>query len=219
MLEKGFVEFFSELEKSNTKEWFEHNKKRFEKDVKKPFEEFVGDLIQAVQKEDSAVQILPKDAIFRIHRDVRFSKDKSPYKTHMAAVVSAGGRKNLQVPGIYVQCSHQGLMIAGGAHECDPDLILKIRRAIAADPKAFRKVIEDKTFIEKFGELQGEKNKVLPEEFKAAAASEPYIANKQWYCWAELPATTLLSKDAVNVVMEHWHAIRPLNEYLAKVMK
>ncbi|MBX3117693.1 MAG: DUF2461 domain-containing protein [Fimbriimonadaceae bacterium] len=219
MLGKEYVDFFKELEADNSKEWFEKNKKRFEKVVKGPFEEFVAEVITQVQKHDKAVQLLPKDAIFRIYRDVRFSKDKTPYKTFMAAVVSPGGRKDLQNPGIYMQCSHKTLAIAGGVYECDPETMIKIRRAIMADPKTFHKVTEAKEFVEKFGEIQGDRNKVLPEEFKAAAAAEPYVANKQWYFWVELPEKVVSSPKIVDTVMEHWHVARPVNEYFAKIMK
>lgn len=219
MISEDFVEFFKELSANNEKTWFEANKKRFEKTVKVPFEELVAEVIMEVQKHDPAVQILPKDAVFRIYRDVRFSKDKTPYKTHMGAVISAGGRRQLQTPGIYIQCSHEGLAIAGGLYECDPELIQKVRRAIMADPRAFHKVVDAKDFVEKFGEIRGDRNKVLPEEFKAAAANEPYIANKQWYFWTELPVDELLRPDVVNVVMEYWHVARPVNGYFAKIMR
>ena len=91
---KDFIDFFKELAANNKKEWFDFNRKRYEKSVKQPFAEFVQEMIDRIRADDPKVDISTKDAIFRINRDVRFSKDKTPYKTHMAAIVSARGKKD-----------------------------------------------------------------------------------------------------------------------------
>lgn len=111
---KDFIDFFSELEKNNNKVWFDENKKRYEKYVKIPFIEFVTEIIIRVQEDDSLVNINAKEAIFRINRDVRFSNDKSPYKSHTSAAISAGGKKDFAYPGIYLELSHKGLGVYGG---------------------------------------------------------------------------------------------------------
>ena len=95
---EDFLRFFKELAGNNNKEWFDLNRKRYFKEVKDPFHHFIEDLIAAVQKEDSNVNIAPKDAIFRINRDVRFSKDKTPYKLQVSAIISKGGKKDKVSP-------------------------------------------------------------------------------------------------------------------------
>ena len=91
--EKDFLEFFKELEKNNNKDWFDANRKRYEKVIKDPFKAFVQKMIDRMHELDSSVIIQPKDCIFRINRDIRFSKDKTPYKSNVSAVVGVGGKK------------------------------------------------------------------------------------------------------------------------------
>jgi hypothetical protein len=96
-----FNAFFMDLAKNNNKEWFDANRKRYESSVKKPFHAFVGEAIQRIGKLDRTVAIEPKEAIFRINRDIRFSKDKTPYKLSCSAIISPAGRKDHAVPGLY----------------------------------------------------------------------------------------------------------------------
>ena len=96
---KDFIGFFSDLENNNNRDWFHENKKRYETSVKGPFESLVSALISELSKVYPEMTITPKDAIFRINRDIRFSKDKSPYKTHMAALISPGGKKDKTTSG------------------------------------------------------------------------------------------------------------------------
>ena len=92
---KDFTKFLKDLEKNNNREWFNENKKRYEESVKEPFYNFIDEMIMRINAIDNNVAIQPKDAIFRIYKDVRFSKDKLPYKTQVSAVISPGGRKDM----------------------------------------------------------------------------------------------------------------------------
>ena len=98
-----FVEFFKDLAKNNQKEWFHENKKRYEASIKNPFTLFLKDLIAEIQKFDSELHIEPKDCILRINRDVRFSKDKTPYNLHYTAFISKGGKKDKSIPGFFLR--------------------------------------------------------------------------------------------------------------------
>lgn len=91
--DENFLKFFKSLNKNNHKEWFDKNKSTYEASVKKPFEKLVADLIFKMQKLHPGFQCEVKDAVFRINRDIRFSKDKTPYKTNVSAVICHGGRK------------------------------------------------------------------------------------------------------------------------------
>ena len=92
-----FVDFFKELSKNNNTQWFNENKKSYETHVKLPFIKFIDDLIIEMSKLDETIAIEAKDAITRINRDIRFSKDKSPYKMHVSAIISAKGKKVKEV--------------------------------------------------------------------------------------------------------------------------
>lgn len=213
-----FLDFFKELEENNVKEWFHEHKKRYEKNVKAPFHDFISDMIKRIQVKDPEVRIEPKDAIFRINRDIRFSPDKSPYKTHVAAVISRDGRKNHATPGFYIHLNHKQAMAGGGGYFISKEQLYTLRENIAADPKSFRNVVNNKAFKSKFGEIKGEKNKVLPKEFKEAAEKEPLIYNKQFYYMADLDPEVVLEDNLPELMMEYFNAGNVFNVYLNKVL-
>ncbi len=213
-----FNAFFMDLAKNNNKEWFDANRKRYESSVKKPFHAFVGEAIQRIGKLDRTVAIEPKEAIFRINRDIRFSKDKTPYKLSCSAIISPAGRKDHAVPGLYLELGPEHVGIYGGAYMPDKVQLECIRTAIVQDGRAFRKIIGATDFVSHFGSVRGEANKILPKEFKAAVVKEPLIANKQFYVMAERPAKLVASATLMNVIMDHYKAVRPFNDWLKKAM-
>lgn len=214
----NFIEFFKELSKNNHKEWFDQNRKRYEEHVKKPFHAFVDEMIRRINEDDPSVQILPKDAIFRINRDIRFSKDKSPYKTNVSALISAGGKKDKTFPGIYLELSAEGMRIYGGAHMLDKEQLNNVRETIAENPEGFIAVINDRQFKDKFGGIRGEKNKRVPKEFAEAAEKQPFILNKEFYYFVKLPVKTITSPGLADVTMEYYYAGKPVNHFLKKAM-
>lgn len=211
-----FNRFFIELAANNNKDWFHANRTRYENVVKQPFERFVGEMITRVAKVDPKVRIEPKEAIFRINRDVRFSKDKAPYKLNRSALISAAGRKDMNASGIYFELGPEAVRIYGGAYMPDKDALLRIRSRIAKDLTKFRKLREDKDFIKRFGTVQGEANMRLPPEFQAAAAKEPLLYNKQFYYGAELPPKLVTSPKLPDLLMEHYAAMAPMNAFLLR---
>lgn len=214
-----FNGFFKDLAKNNHREWFEANRKRYEASVKEPFEAFVAEAIQRIAKHDKAVAITPREAIFRLHRDIRFSKDKTPYKLESSAIISPAGRKDHSVPGIYFALGPESVKFYGGAYAPDKEQVERIRTAIMRDMATFHKVVHAKTFKEVFGTVQGEANKVLPAAFKEAAKLEPLIANKQFYVGAERKASLVTDPKLLDVLMDHYLAMRPFNVWLAQTMR
>jgi uncharacterized protein (TIGR02453 family) len=194
LLYRRVFEILSGFGKTQRKKWFDANKAWYENDVKEPFTAFVEEMIARIRAKDPEVAISAKDAIFRINRDIRFSKDKRPYKTHMAANISAAGRRSHEEPGFYFQFGPKTLMIAGGAYMVETGNIHKIRRAIADDLEKFDSLLKEKEFKKKYGTLQGEQNKVMPPEFKEPALKQPLLSNKQFYYMAELGADAILKK-------------------------
>jgi len=214
-----FLKFFRGLKKNNSKAWFDANKKMYEAAVKQPFTAFVEEIITRIRAEDPALTIAAKEAIFRLNRDVRFSKDKAPYKTHMAANISAGGRKNHELPGFYLQFGPEQVMLGGGAYMLENESIYKVRKAIVKDLDEFAALLKEKNFKQKFGTLQGEQNKVLPAEFKEYVAKQPLVTNKQFYYMAELEAETILKKNLPELVLQYYHAGKAMNEFLKYAMR
>jgi uncharacterized protein (TIGR02453 family) len=218
MLQPDLLQFLYELSQNNNRDWFEKNKKRYEATVKKPFEQFVGVLIDKLKTVEPGFQIQPKDCIHRIYRDTRFSADKTPYKTHISAVFTPKGRQSMEHPGYYFHLEFGNLMLGGGAYFLDKEPLYMVRKAIAQDPDTFRSVVENPEFVRYYGAVQGDKNKVLPPEFKVAANKEPLLANKQFYFMAEMDPETCLKPDFADFVLNYFVAGKPLNDYFRRAL-
>ncbi|MCB9354515.1 MAG: DUF2461 domain-containing protein [Lewinellaceae bacterium] len=213
MLNNDFLQFLYELSQNNNRDWFEKNKKRYESSVKKPFEETVGAVLERIRSFEPGFTATPKDCIFRIYRDTRFSADKTPYKTHVGAVLTSQGRKNMDQPGYYLHIEFGNLMLGGGAYFLDKEPLRKVRTAIMQDPGTFRDLVGSKDFVEKFAEIKGEKNKVMPPEFKEAVKSEPMLAHKQFYFMAEIDPENVLRPDFPDFAASYFKAGKPLNDF------
>ena len=217
---QDFIDFFSELSANNNRDWFHANKSRYEKNVKNPFHDFVQHMIDRVHAVDKTVVITPKDAIFRINRDIRFSADKTPYKTHMSAIVSSGGKKHKTVPnGMYFQFGPEDDRIYGGAYMLDKNQLQLVREGIASDLSGFEKLIKAKPFAKKFGELHGDEHKRLPKEFQEAAEKQPLLYKKSFYFFAKFEAETILRDDLPDLLMDYYRAGRTVSEFFASAMQ
>ena len=214
MIQQAALDFLKDLRKNNNRDWFHSNKKRYEKDLKKPFAELVGTLIEVAREIDSQVDILPKDATFRINRDTRFSKDKTPYKTHVGAIISRFGRKRKEFPGYYVHIEPGRLMLGGGAYFLPTDMLWKVREHIMKNANEFSTIIHEKDFVEKYDAIQGEKNKRLPKEIMEAAKTQPLLFNKQFYYMAELPTEIAIMPDFIDFCRLYFQAAARLNAFL-----
>ena len=213
-----FLAFFKELAANNSKDWFDENRKRYEKSVKKPFADFVQEMINRIAEVEPDMDIAPKDAIMRINRDIRFSKDKTPYKTTVSAIISSTGKKDKTVPGVYLELGPEAIRIYGGAHMLEKDQLHDVRSTIAGDPKAFHALLEDKNFAARFGTIHGEKQKRMPPELKEQAEKEPFLLNKQYYYYAVLDVSLITSDQLADTLIEYVDAARPMKDYLAKAL-
>lgn len=213
-----FVQFFKELANNNQKEWFHANKKRYESCVKKPFENFLSDLISEIRKEDPSLEIQPKDCVLRINRDLRFSKDKTPYNLHYSAVVSHKGRKDKSVPGLFLRFTPEEVGIMGGAYVLDKDQLHALRSHIAQHSTALKALTDNKSFTSKFGELKGEESKRMPVEFQESVKQIPLLSKKQFYFVAKRETDMITSENLLAEMMEYWYAADPINKFLTQVI-
>lgn len=213
-----YLEFFKELAGNNHKEWFDIHRKRYEQSVKIPMQVFVKDLILTLNRFDKEIQIEPKDAIFRINRDIRFSKDKSPYKLHSSAVISKYGKKDKSYPGLYIELGPEYFGIYGGLYMPDSKEIQDIRTYIADHQKEFSALINEADFIDKYGEIKGEKNQRIPKEFTKIAEEIPLIMNKQWYYFAHLDPETILGEDLIDIVLDYYSTAKGMRAFLIKAI-
>lgn len=214
-----FCEFFKDLAKNNNRDWFHDNKKRYESSVKNPFEAFIAEMLDRISRADPRVQITPKDAILRINRDIRFSKDKTPYNLHRTAFLSAGGRKNKEIPGFFLRLSPEMVGVMAGAYQPSKENLHKIRNTLTNQALHLQEILDNKSFIEKYNTVKGEQNKRIPKEFQAAAASNPLVANKQFYLMAELSADWISKDELADHLMTYYHTARPFNDFLQNAME
>lgn len=217
---KEFLDFFIELAPNNHKEWFDQNRSRYENFVRDPFKLFVQDVIDEIAKKDSAYKdVEAKDCIFRINRDIRFSKDKTPYKLNVSAFISPEGRKNKAAKGVYFELTPEHVRVYGGVYEPDKETTYSVREGIASNPAAFKKVYSEKSFKSVFGEILGEKNKIIPKEFKEVGEKEPLIYNKHWYFYTQFEPELIITDDLKKIIIQSYEAGKPVQEFLLKNVK
>ena len=209
---KEYTKFFRELEKNNNKEWFHANKKTYDSEVRKPMIAFVEDLIIAMQKHDPEMRPIASKCLGRINRDIRFSKDKTPYNQHLFAHISKGTKEE-PIPGIAFRFGGRDSGIMTGYYSPSKTKLADIRFKIQSDLKTFQKLKSAKKFVTKFGEIQGEAYKRIPKELQDTYEKEPLIANKQFYYVHVRKADFVTSKILLKEIMDYWLAAKPLNDF------
>lgn len=216
MITVSYTNFFKELAKNNHKEWFHANKKRYENEVKAPFLNLLEELLGTLTEWDNRILPDAKKAMFRINRDIRFSKDKAPYHTLLKAGFSPNGKKSI-LPGYYLGIDTHSIHVGGGLFMLRPPELKLVRAHIAKNPKALIDITNASSFTQNFGKLKGEKAKRLDKDLLSVAEKTDLIYNKQFYAMAEFPLEPFYGSDELGKeVLNHFKAIRPLNTYLNK---
>ena len=219
MIERSTLTFLTDLAANNNRDWFKANKSSFDA-AQDNLTAFAGYLIGEIGRFDDAVAAIdPKTCVFRIYRDVRFSKDKSPYKVNLGAYISPGGRKSMQ-PGYYFHVQPGQSFVAGGKHIPDCPETLKIRNAIVSDTARFLKIVQEKSFKEQFGEMRGDRLKSTPKGFDADNEAVEYLKLKEFMAFAELHDDKFLTgpkfpKYLVGMMKEMYPLVAFLRKALA----
>jgi uncharacterized protein (TIGR02453 family) len=218
---KQMPAFFRGLERNNEREWFVPRKGAFETHVRGPMVELVtllNDELRRFSVDHVAEE--PAKIIYRIYRDTRFSKDKTPYKTHIAATFHHRTLSRHGGAGYYFEVSHRHVGIAGGVYMPGPEELQAIRAAIAGDPRGFLKVFEDPAMRKRFGPLQGEKLVRLPKPFqmRVGLPAAEYLKYKQFYWYVELPTAVALTARLPGVLVRHFQAMTRSLEWFNKVL-
>ena len=208
---EDYLAFFKELAANNHKDWFDANRKRYETSVKEPFKAFTQHLIdQLAKKEPIFKDLKASDCIFRINRDIRFSKDKTPYKTMCSAVISPNGKKSSSIHGIYFELSPEHVRAYGGVYEIEKDDLYALREGIANNLAEFQKRYNQKEFKALFGEIHGERNKKIDKDFQEAAAKEALLFNKQFYFYSTFEAERVVDPALDDLLLKCYEVGRPL---------
>jgi len=215
-----FLEFFKELAPNNNKDWFDENRKRYENTVKEPFKTFVKNIIEKLTLTDGSFEGLEaKNCIFRINRDIRFSKDKQPYKLQVSAIVSQGGKKNKSGSGVYFELGPERLRVYGGIYEIEKDDLLELRKGITENLSEFKLLYTEPKFKKMYSELRGAKNKILPKELKEYGNIEPLIFNKQFYFFTEFTPETILFDNLDELIIDCYKVGKPIQDFFNKLIK
>jgi uncharacterized protein (TIGR02453 family) len=206
--------FLRSLSKNNNREWFEKNKPKY-LEAKILFEDFVEAFHAELLKFDESLAGLnPRKLAFRIYREVRFSKDKRPYKTNIGAGLSAHGKMD-QEPGYYIHIEPGKSFIAGGYYMPNPENLSKIRQEIDYDSKTFLNILNDKKFKKYFKGLDVfDKLKTAPKGYPKDHAHIDLLKNKSFVVSHYFTDKEVLDKKFVKTVAEVAKAIKPLNDFL-----
>jgi len=211
---KTLIPFLTELTANNNRDWFTANKKNYET-AKKELIAFLDTLLPILAESDPNLKDLKaKDCMFRIFRDVRFSKNKDPYKTNMGAVIAPGGRKSTKGC-YYLHIDPNGCFLAGGMFMPESDKLKLIRQEIDYNLSEFEKLIHDKNFVTLFGALDDNgRLKTSPKGYEADNPAIEYLRNKSFTVSHAFSPKEITKPDFATFCLSTFAEIRPLNEFL-----
>ena len=214
------IEFMKRLKRNNNRQWFEKHKEEYESLVKLPMQSLIAALHPQFERFAPEFDINPKRSIFRIYRDVRFSKDKTPYKTHVAAhFVLRGKPKGVEGSGYYLHIEPGEIFIGGGLYMPDGDQLKKIRRAIADRPEQFLSTIQHPRFKKVFGKLDGAKLKRVPIGYEPDHAMAEWLKYKQFFVGVEWVESKCLKEKFVAEVAAVFETATPLVRFLNEAVR
>ena len=216
MLQTSTIQFLKQLKKNNTKEWFDKNRYVYE-EAKKDFAGFIQQVIDTHAKKDKSItHLVAKDCMFRINRDVRFSKDKSPYKTNMGASINSKGKK-AQTAGYYFHLEPGACFVGGGLYMPMPPDLNKIRQEIDYNFKDFKKIITAKKFVDSYGDLSHDAAYTLsrvPKGYETDNPAADYLKLKSFVATVQLDDKMLTGNNLLKETVNHFAALKPLIEFL-----
>ncbi len=203
--------FYKNLEKNNNREWFEKQKSKY-KALESELKLFNEEVKKGLDKEDDIERV----KMFRIYRDVRFSKDKTPYKTHVG--VSFHRKKPKLRGGYYMHIKPENSFIACGFWNPNPKDLYRIRKELEFDAQEVRNIINEKKFNLIWGELQGEKVKTAPKNFNKKHPDIDLIRHKQYIFIKKFNDKSVLSSDFLNEIINNFIAIRPFFDHMTNIL-
>ena len=219
-ISKGTLQFLKDLKKNNDRDWFKTNKPRYEQ-AKEEFEIFIDALIKEISKFDKSVSHhKAKDCVFRIYRDVRFSKDKSPYKTHFGAHITSASKKSEihSRAGYYIHLGTGESMLAGGAYLPESEWLKAIRQEIHYNSKEFKKILNSAGFKKFFGTMEGEKLKTTPKDYSADHPEIELLKHKSFLATHMLKDNDVLAGNFLKHAATVFKALYPFDQFLNRAM-
>ena len=216
MIEKSTLSFLSSLKKNNNKDWFDKNKDKYLA-AKKNIDDMTEELIRSFSAFDKKLAGLKaKDCVFRIYRDIRFSKDKTPYKNNMGASINAGGKKVMSA-GYYIHIQPGGSFLAGGVWMPPTDQLKKIRQEIDYNGKKFKSILSAKEFKKYYGKLDDSKEYKLARPPKGYDKDHPdveLLKLNSYIVWHQYKDKDVLSKNFAKELTKGAKVMKPFLDFL-----
>ena len=206
--------FFRSLKRNNRREWFQPRKHLYEQHVKGPMIELVNALNTEFARFAPEYASDPKKAIFRIYRDTRFSSDKTPYKTHIAASFGRRGGLRMAVGGFYFSVSHDQIEVAGGIYHPQPETMLLVRTHIAERHEELRRLLANRKLTRFFGGVQGDALTRAPKGFDPNHPAIGLIKMKDWILDATLDPALATTPGLYREIVDRFRVMAPLMEFL-----
>lgn len=212
-ISKDVISFLKKLSKNNNRNWFKEHKEDYLK-AKEEFDKFVNQLFELLMGPYELDYTSPKNCLYRIYRDVRFSKNKTPYKTSMSANISAWGKK-APVSGIYIHIDPtEGCFIAGGMYQPDSASLQALRSEILDHGDKLLKILNSASIKTHFGELQGSTLKTAPRGIDKDHKYIKLLRHKDFILTKSLPLKEVQSKDFDKLILKKALAIKPFLDFL-----
>jgi uncharacterized protein (TIGR02453 family) len=214
-IKRSTLDFLNTLRVNNNRDWFIKNRS-FYLEAKDNFESFVQEIInQIIEFEPIMKGLEVKNCVYRINRDIRFSNDKSPYKTHFGAFLVRGGKKNGdKFAGYYFHIEPGKSIVAGGAYMPLATWLNEIRERISDEPEKLIKIINSKSFIKYFGKIDGEKLKKAPKGYPADHPNIDLLRFKSYLVVNEVSDEFVLSDGYLDHTMKIIKEMKPFNDFL-----
>ncbi|MCX6267976.1 MAG: DUF2461 domain-containing protein [Bacteroidetes bacterium] len=215
-MKKLVLDFLTQLAENNNREWFQQNKKHYD-EAKAEVESFVNSIIPGLAKFDDSVKFVEaKDCMFRIFRDVRFGKDKSPYKTNMGAWITRAGRKS-PGPGYYLHLQPGESFLAAGVYMPEPDQLKKIRNEIYYNAGEFKAILSEKN-LKKYcpGLSEMDKGKMAPRDFPKDFPEIELLKHKHYIVSHPVQDEMVASDHFHEIVLMAFKTMYPLNVFLKR---
>ncbi len=221
MLSKDAIQFIEDLKVNNATEWMHANKKRYE-NFKKDYHTYIASLLNVMKPLDKSLGLLEiKNCTFRINRDIRFSKNKDPYKTNIGMWMSTN--KNLKnAPGYYIHFEKGASFIAGGVWCPEPNELKKIRKEIEFFHEDLEKIVADKKFKKEFSAISREENNVLknvPKGFDINHPAIEYLKLKSFTASQRIDDSVFLDSNFNGIISQKLMALQPLNQFLNRALE
>lgn len=222
MLQTATTKFLKDLKKNNNKPWFDKNRKVYE-NAKVDFGGFIQQVIDQHGKKDNSIKnIIAKDCLFRINRDIRFAKDKTPYKSNFGASINKSGRKAEHSAGYYFHLEPGNSFAGGGIWMPQPDELKKVRQEIDYNFADFKKIIGAKKFKTIYGDLTKTGEYTLSRVPKGYLPDNPaaeYLKLKSYVAMIKISDADFFSKEMVKKTVAAFDALHPLIEFINKSLE